>query len=372
MVAKPSSKPTRDSTNRELRRAFGDELSRDEIAIWNSLSDDDRGLALKRIRAIARWHAEEADYTPSQAAEDAGVSLSRFYRLAREWEDPDRRSLSKLGLGTTGRRRKKRTRTKGTRLVFDKATELVEADPRDEKSVSQLIGELRSAVKPEVENVPGVASLRSTIVEARRKRDIKDEVGVDLAFDISAVALRNEKGGVHRVGLCVDRGTGLILGASLAPADTAPKCYALVATDALRRLSAPTREAIPWAKRFDRCEFVIMVEKDKAWRDELSDKFPGLSVQPSDRRRRFGRYIRKHVGDGIGKIRLLPTLTLSGTASENSAPKRKFSIREAEAHLAIEVDGHNGRTLERLKRGGHSVNPEMIRFLEHVAGSSQP
>ena len=220
--------------------------------------------------------------------------------------------------------------------------------------------------------MPGVASLRSTIVEARRKRDIKDEVGVDLAFDISAVALRNENGGVHRIAVCIDRGTGLIISASLAPVDTAPKCYALVAKDALQRLNAPTKEAIPWARRFDRCEFVIIVEKDKAWKDELSDKFPGLSVQPSDRRRRFGRYIPKHGGDGIGKIRLLPTLTLSGTAAENSAPKRKFSIREAEAHLAIEVDGHNGRTLERLKTGGHSVNPEMVRFLEHIAVSSRP
>lgn len=342
------------------------------MAIWGSLSDDHRNLALKRIGAITRWHAEEADYTPSQAADDAGVSLSRFYRLARDWEDSDSRSLSKLGLGATGRRRKKRARTKGTRLVFDKAMELVVADADDEKSVSQLIDELRSAVKPGVENVPGVASLRSTIVEARRKRDIKDEAGVDLAFDISAVALRNEKGGVHRVGVCVDRGTGLILGASLAPADTARECYALVASNALQRLNAPTKNAIPWAKRFDRCEFVIMVDKDRAWKDELSHRFPGLSVQPSDRRRRFGRYIRKHVGNGIGKIRLLPTLTLSGTAAENSAPKRRFSAREAEAHLEIEVNGHNGRTLERLKTEGHPVNPNMIRFLEHIAGRSQP
>lgn len=371
MAARLSSGSKKASTNRELRRAFGGEVSPDEIAIWSSLSNDHRELALKRISAIARWHAEEADYTPLQAANDAGVSLSRFYRLARDWEDPEQRSLSKLGLGATGRRRKKRARTKGSHLVFHKATELVEADPDDEKSVSRLIDELKSALAPEVENVPGSASLRSTIVEARRKRDIKDEAGVDLAFDLSAVALRDEKDGVHRVAVCIDRGTGLILGASLAPADTARESYAPVANDALQRLGAPNSEAIPWANRFDRCEFVIMVEADKAWKEVLAQKFPTLHVQPSDRRRRFGRYIRKHVGDGIGKIRLLPTLTLSGTAAENSAPKRRFSAREAEAHLAIEVDGHNGRTLEKLTREGHSINPEMIRFLEYIAGSSQ-
>ena len=333
------------------------------------MSAEHRDLALRRIDAIRRWHSEEPDYSSDQAAEDAGVSLSRFYRLAREWENPDRRTLSSLGLGTAGRpHARRRARTKSSRLVFDRALEFVSEDPRDEKSVSRLVNELRNALSPEIENIPGTASLRATIVEARRRRDIEDEVGVDVAFDISAVGMRDERGDLHRIAVCIDRGTGLIFGAALAAGKTARKCYAPVAADALARVMHSLTENIPWSDRFERCEFIVLIDTDKAWKDELTSEFPRLGVQPSNSPRRFGRYIRKHVGDGIGTIRLLPTLTISGEAAETSAPKRRFSVREAEARLRSEVDAHNRRVLQRLGEPARAIRPELMRFLEYVSG----
>lgn len=351
---------------RQLTEAFDGKLPQGERLIWDSLSDADREQALTRIEAIIRWQREEPGYDAKQAAEDADMSLSRFYRVARAWED-EHRSLARLGLATVRTRaRRKRTRSKASRIVFDRAIELVSADPKDEKSVTQLIEDLRAALSNEME-MPGPAVLRSMIIEARRRRDIEDEVGVDLALDVSAIAMRDDHDGLYRVGVCIDRGTGLILGAALVEGTNARECYAPVAVDALNRLVSGTSEKIPWSARFERCEFVLLAEEDAAWQEWLSKACPGLNVQPSDRSRRFGRYIRQHVGDGIGKLRLLPTLTLSGTAAETSAPKRRFSIREAEARLTIEVVGHNERTLDRLGGTTAPLPPGLRRFLEYVA-----
>lgn len=354
---------------RRLAEAFGGELPQEEQVIWITLSDEHRTQAFRRIRAINRWQREEPGYAAKQAAEDAGLSLSRFYRVAREWEDSENRSLARLGLGTvrTGPRRK-RSRSKASRLAFDRAGELVSADPKDEKSVTQLIEELTAALSSEIEAMPGSASLRSTIVEARRRRDTKDEVGVDLALDVSAIAMRTEHDDLYRVGVCIDRGTGMILGAAIVETANARESYAPVAADALEMIASNSSDGIPWSSQFQRCEFVLLADEDAAWQKDLSKACHGLNLQPSDRSGRFGRYIRQHVGDGIGKLRLLPTLTLSGTAAETSAPKRRYSDREAAARLGIEVAAHNDRILSRLKRSTVPLPPSLRRFLEYVAG----
>jgi len=210
----------------------------------------------------------------------------------------------------------------------------------------------------------------SIVVEARRRRDASDRVGLDIAFDTCACAMRDSEGDVYRITVCIDRGTGVVLGGALAdPRRTVVSCAA-AARDVLIRSGAASPDRYPWV-RMERCEFVIGTELagGGAWEAELDGRVPGIGVKASNRPRRFGRYVREHVGIAIGALRVLPTLTISGSASERSAPIRRFETSEAEARLALEIGRHNAGVMSRLATPVGPVPPRTVEFLEFMAAS---
>lgn len=351
-----------------LRDALG-EVSSEERLLWGSLSEKKRSIALERIAAFADWLDPAIAISAEEAAERANLSLSRFYRMARDWEDADARSLVGLGLGVKRPRKTTGSKAAGQKIAFEAALRLVEADPQDQRSVTDLVGELASALAHELPSVPGIASLRSTVVEARRRRDSTDTVGVDVAFDLSACAMLDEGGELYVLAALIDRGTGIILGAALPDGTSARACFPPVAADALGRIDAAMGSMLPWAPHSQSCEIVSFDDEDAAWVHHISAAVPGVNVQPAVQPRRFGRYIRRHVGEGVGNLRLLPTLTWSGTPAETSAPKRRYGPEQAAARLAIEVDAHNALVADRLGGSERSVPQGLLRLLRSVVGA---
>lgn len=351
-----------------LRDTLG-EVSSEERLLWGSLSEKKRLIALERIAAFADWLDPAIAISAEEAAERANLSLSRFYRMARDWEDADARSLVGLGLGVKRPRKTTGSKAAGQKIAFEAALRLVEADPQDQRSVTDLVGELARALAHELPSVPGIASLRSTVVEARRRRDSTDTVGVDVAFDLSACAMLDEGGELYVLAALIDRGTGIILGAALPDGTSARACFPPVAADALGRIDTAMGSMLPWAPHSQSCEIVSFDDEDAAWVHHISAAVPSVNVQPAVQPRRFGRYIRRHVGEGVGNLRLLPTLTWSGTPAETSAPKRRYGPEQAAARLAIEVDAHNALVADRLGGSERSVPQGLLRLLRSVVGA---
>lgn len=340
----------------------------DETLMWRSLSGEKRDLALRRVRAFSEFLDPSVAASAEQCADLADLSLSRFYRMAREWEDERSRTLTNLGLGLKAPRSVGHSGARRQRkMVFETALRLVRRDPDDRKSVTALVGELSRQLSERLAEIPGDASLRSTVVEARRRRDLADTVGVDVAFDMSACAMRDEMGDLYVVGALVDRGTGIILGAALPTGDSAREFYRPVAADALARIEAPMGAALPWSARSESCEIVPRSESDLKWIGRLSASVSGMNVQPAGRPDRLGRYLRLHVGPGIGKLRLLPRMTTSRKVADTSAPKRLFGRPQAEARLAMEVDSHNSRLSDAVGSSDAAIPSALLQLVQAVA-----
>ena len=350
----------------EIVDALGD-LETEERLLWESLSEEKRAIAVNRVAAFADWLDPAIAITAKDAAKKADLSLSRFYRMARDWEDEDGRSLSALGLDIKRARRTAGSKAANKKIAFETALRLVKEDAEDQRSVTDLVGELSRMLAQELPLVPGKASLRSTVVEARRHRDAADTVGVDVAFDLSACAMLDEAGELYVLAVLIDRGTGLILGAALPDGTSARECFPPVAANAINRIDGGVMSALPWTPRSQRCEIVSTSEDDTAWVRTISASVPGMNVQPADQPKRFGSYIRRHVGEGIGALRLLPTLTWAGPPAETSAPKRRYGREQATARLAIEVEAHNAVVVQRLGEPERAVPQELLQLLRSVA-----
>lgn len=357
-----------DAIPEALTKALGG-IEPEERLLWRSLSQDGRAVAMERTAAFNDWLDPAIAISAEEAAARARLSLSRFYRMARDWEHVEARSLSILGLGVKRPRKSTGSKTAARRIAFRAALRLVEADPLDQRSVTDLMGELASKLARELPSVPGAASLRSTVVEARRRRDSADVVGVDVAFDLSACAMLDESGELYVLAALLDRGTGFILGAALPNGVSARACFPPVASEALARIGSETSRMLPWASRSESCEIASFDDEDVQWVRDVSAAVPGVNVQPAAQPKRFGSYIRRHVGGGVGGLRLLPTLTWSGTPAETSAPKRRYGSVQAAARLAIEVDAHNARVVERLGHPQRSIPQGLLRVLRSVAGA---
>jgi len=354
----------------ELTAALGDPLPDEEAKLWFALSPDQRNLALKRLYAISRWHGERAGWTADDAARAAKLSRSRFYRIAMQWEDVEQRSLRLLGVKASAPR-KRRSRYRGELLeaASAEAARLVAEDRGAPRATSELVRQLAVWLRHRFTDVPGDASLRTIVIEARRQAEMSQEVGADIAFDVCACSISAGVGRPYKLFTCLDRGTGLILGFELS--DTAPSLmgHRNAARDALFRLGSDT-EPVPWADCLARVEFVIGADlaEFRDWEANLRSRLLGINVQGSNNPRRFGRYLKEHVGTAIGRVRLLPSLTLGGTASVTSLTREIYSLTEALARVELEVLDHNRDVGKRLSKRPSEPPAQTIRALRIIAG----
>ena len=334
----------------QLTKAFGGPLPPSEIMLWASMSPAQRRRAVKRLAALEVWLGDRGAAKASDAAAAAGMDLSRFYRLAATWSDRESRSLAVLGTAAAGpTRRRSRFDAELLAALRERADRLVLADPRAERSVEAKVEDLAASIGPDVTTRPGRATLRAIVDDARRRASISWKVGEDLAFDCCACSIRRPEGTAHVLYACIDRAAGLIMGFAFGVVGDSVAGHRASAADAKARLGRILPGAIPWAEKLERAEAVIGTDLDafRAWEVRVRAALPGFNLQGSNRHRRFGRYLRQHVGHSVGRIVLLPNQTLEDRPVGVSTTRDTFTVDEARVRFEVEMADHNARILGR-------------------------
>jgi hypothetical protein len=358
----------------DLLDALNGSMTEDELRFWGALKPGQRDEALKRARAMTRWHDDRGEWTADDAARAAGVSRNRFYALAASWENEAERSLANLGVGAQAPRRRRST--------FDadllenlkaSARAIVAREGSEGASVSVLAQELESTMRDDARKKPGTAVLRAMIVEARRHHQMHGGIGTDLAFDLCACQLSDEAGQPYVLFACIDRGTGFVLAYGFGdPTDSLMRHQALAA-EVLERRGPDGDEKLPWTKQTERVELVVGLDRKPfmMWADAIRDdlgKDGKINLQPSIRPRRYGRYLREHFGAAIGRIRLLPASTRNPSDGKSATilTKERYSLEDALVRIGLEITDHNEAVLAKL--GRRSAMPAtIVNLLSKIA-----
>lgn len=350
-TAKPMGKPRprRADSTQILEAAFGSPMPAAESAMWSAMSLDQRANAIRRLRAMivlddperasAMGMAPKGSGKPlamSDAASAAGVSLNRWYEMHAAWRQ--NRSLASLGTFAAVPR---------TRVLsyHDDLKELVasvvDGDPGGSvRRLALALGEAygRKTGAPEAD-WPSYNTLRKFAEAELRSRMRSDEPGSDVRFDCCACHLPHSED-IFVAFLIIDKATRAVLGGALADPDHSRKGYGLAARDAVRRLAAPPLNALRWSAELGHSEIVI--GRDVAfWSDHVQRmNKAGLSgqLQPATAARRFGLYVRRYLGDRLGRVRFAPGRTKGvAYAKANGEDVARFNL-EIDVHNALVTD----------------------------------
>lgn len=324
-----------------LAAAFGIPVPPGEEAIWNSLSEEQRTAAIRRLTALLRFDFEFLGRAPTAeaGAAEAGLSLNRWYEMHARWRE--RRSLSSIGIAAAQpRSRSMSNHDDLQRLVVP----VVDADP--EASVRQLSFALAEAYVREVGEgtvkAPSENTLRKFVQAELRRRATEAAPGNEVMFDCCGCTLPHADG-VFMAFLVLDKGTRAVLGAALGDAAASRAGYAAAARDALDRIAHAPLVGLDWAGRLERSELVFGLDED-AWANhaaEMKDAGMRNQLQPVTRAKRFGAYVRPLLGPRMGRVRFVP-----GKVSKEEVTAR--ATPDDDARLAVEVDVHNAaRVAER-------------------------
>ena len=355
-----------------VKDALGDRNLPKEASLWAAMNPKQRERSVQRIEAITRWHGDRNGWTADDAARAADLSKPRFYTLSMKWEDAEARSLALLGVQAKAPRRRQRWKSEIVTAISDGAAKLVAEHDKEEVSVAKLAEELHDRLAHHFEKFPKASTLRSSIIEALRLAKIGDEVGTDIAFDACATNMLAVNDRAHVAFVAIDRGTGYILGASMGDIADSVSAYQNLARDIWLGFNDDQAFAsVPWALRLERMEFVIGSDliAFREWELNLKKAISMVNIQGSNKPRRFGRYLKEHVGMVIGRVRLLPAQTLRPTIGYD-LPGQAVTRPDATAKLRLEVADHNRRVLELLPSTKTELPSQFSRVFEKLALST--
>ena len=328
-----------------LLRAFGDPLPRIEADRWAAMSPKQREKALLRLDVLLRWPGRRGSWSAADAAEEAKMSTSRFYRMAATWADEEVRSLSVLGaFAANPTRRRSRFDEELLEDLRKRAADLVEGLPNKPRpSTEKLIDELLKAIDPAGLKMPGRATLRAIVDEARRAATVQLKVGEDLQFDCCACSIRQADGRPFILYPCIDAATGLILGFAFGSVDRSVEGHRAAAADVIERMPSWLAANLPWATLAERAELVIGsdLQAFRSWETEVRARAGRVNVQGSNKNRRYGRYLKEHVGTSVGRILLLPPYTDDERKLAVSTTRESFSEQEARVRFELEMSAYN-------------------------------
>lgn len=353
----------------DLADALGGRVTATEEKLWAALKPDDRAAALRRAIAFTRWHDDRGKWTAKEAAAAAGITVNRFYALAAKWENESNRSLANLGVGAEApRRRRSAFDSKLLDQLTANANALVSAEGADGKSISTLAAELEKTIPEKADKKPRTAFLRSMLVEARRLHAMHNVIGTDLAFDLCACQLADTDGQPHVLFVCIDRGTGFVLSFGFGKPDKSLERHQALASEIVETFGSDGASKLPWAASTDRVEMVVGTDRieftnwAEAKRTELAE-VGKVNLQPSIKPRRFGRYLRKHFGAAVGRVKLLPGSTRDPSEATNvsALSKERYTVEDALVRVGLEVADHNEAVLAKL--GKPISMPEKTRDL---------
>lgn len=316
------------------------------------MGEAERATALRRIEAFASWGRGELDIDAAAAA--AGLSRSRFYRLAAEWRAAP--SLSALGVGAAGGRRRSRLDPAAVNRLQSVVPEIVRMNVG--ASVSRLVS-LMVAKAAVTEGLPGAISLRAIVEAELRRVAATGEAGHVLRFDCSAVGLPQADSRPFTLFACIDAGTGLVLGSAMGQRPDAVAGYAAAARDARARIDALSSR-LHWAPRLTRIELVagVDVAASAALIAGLDAAGVRANSQLATAPKRYGRYMRAAFGSRLGAVAITPSRTEEGPAMPDNGDMTPWSLAEASEAMRVAVDRHNDGVVARARDEPVGREPE--------------
>jgi hypothetical protein len=352
-----------------LVAALGTALSLEDLRIWAGMPEPRRVTALQRIKVLDQYCAEPGEITAQRAAMDAGVTLSRFYQMARIW--PEKRLLSSLGtyaLVTKPRAGLKPHQKSALQAVVK---QVVEAEANQGDSIAALARKLGQASKLPADDVPSKNTLRVFIESEQRRLRETSLAGREILFDLSATSLPRGDGLPHVVFLVIDGGTSLILGHAIGLAEESAAGYRTAAGVCLSHIPAVLQGKNIWSEKMERSRIVpgadasdigAISSKIALRMGDVSPKLTAVDAQ--------GEYIRHHLGLRLGYVRLFPSRTILTEASANEIKGVELDTATAFARVSVAVAEHNATLVEALELDGDADPPgELMRLLEMMAAS---
>lgn len=353
-----------------LPPALADSLDRKRLTAeekdWLRLTAGQRSRALKRFDALTQWRDGKGDIDVEAAAHLAGVSPSRFYRIASEWRDSP--SLASLGVFARGGPRKPKVSNDVVDALSKAARDAVLL--HGDMSVSALVDRtLRLARLPPDAKLPGMTKLREIVQAEKRRIDAGMPMGQVILFDCVATSLPRPDGRPHIGFLCIDGGTGLVLGVSVGDVDHVVSGYASAASDALRMIGDGASEW-PWSNVFSIMRLTAGPDLDRITKvtHELNVRHRHTNFILERGARRYGRLIGKAVGPRLGRVTFTPTRTLGGEALATNGDMTPWDDAAAYRALRSAADDHNGSLADADRAGAAEPPPGMIEALATIAG----
>ena len=341
-----------------LAGAFGIPMPAEEQAMWKSLSDEQKAVAILRLRVLLDADGLKPP-TPEQAAAYTGLSLNRWYEMFAAWRE--KRSLSRIGISADlPRSRKMEYHDVMQRLVVG----VVDADPKG--SVRRLALALGDAYTRETgiseDDRPSYITIRKFVEAELRRRAKAESPGHHVVFDCCACELPHANG-AYVAFLVIDKGSRLVLGAALGDADESHAGYALAAKDALDRIRRDPLDRLGWAEDLTQSEIVIGRDTG-SWAEHAADMIAaGMRehLQPSTKARRFGAYVRPLIGLRMGRVKFTPGTTF--TAPSFAKPSADDVTR-----FAVEVDVHNADLVPGVDQAaGRQPPATLVALLKRLA-----
>nr|WP_314471486.1 hypothetical protein [uncultured Sphingomonas sp.] len=345
-----------DANHAVLAPFLGDPVPAMEAAMWAAMSTERRAKAMQRLKTLARWQDGEGGLPPAQAAADAGVSLNRFFEMAKAWREA--RSLSSLGTFAKSSRRIDPREIALQRIV----ARVIGRFPTG--SVRQMALDLGQAFEEAGGGKVGLSMLRRVVEEELRRREVEGQLGNEIQFDCAACSLLRLDDTPYTLFVVLDRGSQLLLGAALGDVSNSPAGYAAAATDALRRIGSGHFDGLPWVDAVARMVLVAGLDADRwvALQSEMASAGVKAPVQPSTSPKRFGRYLKPAVGDRLGRLDMWYGRTVPDDARAPKIADRSLRLEpaDADAFLAVQVDEHDSGRRAMLTPAPDARMPEDV------------
>lgn len=348
---------------RSVDEQFPAELPEIDRARWRTMTVYQRSLAANRIKAFVDWQAGEL--TLADALELAKLSKSRFYRLAAKWHDTPGLDAVGAFTGTAG--------GKSSRLDPGVVNALQAVVPEVVRlnqgaSVRRLVNLMKERVNVPEDDLPSELRLRKFVEDELRRVSATGMAGHAIRFDCTAIDIPQADRRPFIMFAAIDTGTRLVLGVAVLESATAIKGYAMAAADALDRIPSDLG-GLSWTDRVARIEITAGADIDPSMElvESLSQRV-GALVQLARAPKRFGRYLRRSVGDGIGRILFTPARTLTGDAAPNTKDMTPWMSENAQGAVREAVSTYNKAILATLTDADSKPVPgELILALKHVA-----
>lgn len=345
----------------ELAAAFEADRVESEAEAWRRLTPAQRQRAMTRFEVLGRWDGGRGGIDVEEAARLAGdMSVSRFYRIAAEWRASP--SVASLGVFARAGTRKSKLGDDVLDALSIAARQAILLHGR--MSTSALVDRmLRIARLPRDTKLPGMTKLREIVQAEERRIASSMPLGLVLLSDCVATSLPRADGRPHIAFLCMDGGTGAVLGVAVGTIEKVVWGHACAANDALRTIEVKG-EQWRWSNVFSIMRITAGEDTARIAKvmHELNARYLGTQFILERGERRYGRLIADTVGPRLGRTVFTPTRTVSGEALATNGDMTAWSEADAFDALRRAADAHN-EAADLFRSGSAELPPNLYEAL---------